>query len=572
MNYSLKYYLLLAVAVAVLISITSVYALTGGDFNQTDFDSGTYTNTLYNSTSNAVQLNASTTGNFTSQIFNAGDTASWDTLSWVPGAPYQQELPDNQGVETVMGGADMTGNILLFHMNELGEAVIDYSGDNNSVSYYNVNNISSGKFNEAYDFNGDSFVNLTLNITGFGSISIGLWFKVDSIDEDDRLVSLLYATKEEVKIYLTSTEIKGRFDDDSSKELSANLTDTSIWHNVFIVNNGSDSLLYYDGEFKHSRSETFDFANADGLTYIGSKAGNFNNVRNGFDGKMDEFAIWNRSLSTGEVMNIYKRGLSLDLSARSCDGTNCSGESFVDIEDTSPQNLTLNNNTHFQYKFDFVTGNENISPVMYNLTVDYTAASQQNESQNTTETITQTRRGNSCKKDIDMNLLLDLELEPELSEFNVTVKNIGSCVLYDINVSLEVPQGWGATAETVDELGKKEEKLVSLAITPLDSAEGEFILKATAETAGAAKTKEILTFVSKPEITAPPIVKQIFEEPESPVVEEPGVSLPLSTEITGYTIAEFREDVFENRNTIYLYLIAGLITLLFIIELRREFY
>lgn len=51
--------------------------------NQSDFDEGTYNQTYYNTTNNAVQINLSyDSGNYTSKVFNAGSTATWDNLSW----------------------------------------------------------------------------------------------------------------------------------------------------------------------------------------------------------------------------------------------------------------------------------------------------------------------------------------------------------------------------------------------------------------------------------------------------------------------------------------------------------
>jgi len=95
---------------------------------------------------------------------------------------------------------------------------------------------------------------------------------------------------------------------------------------------------------------------------------------NYFDGIIDEVAIYNRTLSATEILDHYKRGaLRLNLTARSCDDSNCDTESWTDITDISPQDLSVNNNTYFQYKFEFETDNISYSPELYNVTVDYTA-------------------------------------------------------------------------------------------------------------------------------------------------------------------------------------------------------
>jgi hypothetical protein len=51
---------------------------------QSDFDNGTYYQTFYNTTVEAVQLNASFLfGTYMSEVFDAGGNASWDTIGWV---------------------------------------------------------------------------------------------------------------------------------------------------------------------------------------------------------------------------------------------------------------------------------------------------------------------------------------------------------------------------------------------------------------------------------------------------------------------------------------------------------
>lgn len=65
--------------------ISLVFALTFIDKLQSDFDLGTYNNTLYNSSvgSGAVQLNLSyNNGTYTSQIFNTGSNVTLNNLSW----------------------------------------------------------------------------------------------------------------------------------------------------------------------------------------------------------------------------------------------------------------------------------------------------------------------------------------------------------------------------------------------------------------------------------------------------------------------------------------------------------
>ncbi len=83
----------------------------------------------------------------------------------------------------------------------------------------------------------------------------------------------------------------------------------------------------------------------------------------------------NKHYSTDWVhvtVNYTSSPTNLNLTARSCDDAACSGESWIDIIDTSPQELSLTNNQYFQYNFEFTTTESAYTPKLYNVTVDYT--------------------------------------------------------------------------------------------------------------------------------------------------------------------------------------------------------
>lgn len=61
----------------------------------------------------------------------------------------------------------------------------------------------------------------------------------------------------------------------------------------------------------------------------------------------------------------------VDLYARSCDDLFCEGEVFIDVFDMSPQDLSLDNNRYFQYKFQFETDDTGYSPELYDVSINY---------------------------------------------------------------------------------------------------------------------------------------------------------------------------------------------------------
>src|SRR3989344_3868208 len=120
--------------IIIFINIILVYSATFTTITQGDFDNGSYNNTYYNTTHNFTQINITSfySGNYTSKIFNAGSTSQWNNISWVSNAIG--ELPSNQLVESSFGNgnANMTGNVLLMHMNEASGTIVDSSGQGNN--------------------------------------------------------------------------------------------------------------------------------------------------------------------------------------------------------------------------------------------------------------------------------------------------------------------------------------------------------------------------------------------------------------------------------------------------------
>src|SRR3989338_2753984 len=92
-----------------------------GDSSQNKFAGAAFSNTQYSVSNSWVSLASGTSGSLTSSVNDAGGAApAWTSLAWVPQFPSGKELPGNGGKETgyPSGNADMSGNILLMHLNE----------------------------------------------------------------------------------------------------------------------------------------------------------------------------------------------------------------------------------------------------------------------------------------------------------------------------------------------------------------------------------------------------------------------------------------------------------------------
>jgi hypothetical protein len=372
----------------VLFFLSLVQAALFEDKTESDFNNGTFYRTFYNPNQGYLQLNLSQgflSGNFTSRIFNAGGTATWNNISWIQGTKYGIELPNNKNIENVFRGVNMAGNVLLYHFNESSGTLNDNSGDGNigtltgAITYNAV-----GKYEKALDFAGStgriSFIPNSSFANG-SAVTIETWIKWrGESGENFNLQNIVTAGNFRKALRVTEPDhfnggsqllsyfTIGGVDIDlySTKKIPV-----GVWIHVATTYNGSALAIYINGRLENFTSASGSLVSNNDNVYIGAESGTVSN----FDGVIDDVAVYNRSLSSDEILARYERGISsLNLSIRSCNDPSCSGESFSQINTTSPQNLNLSGNTFFQYYFNFSSENESAGPTIYNVSIVYTVA------------------------------------------------------------------------------------------------------------------------------------------------------------------------------------------------------
>lgn len=380
---------ILFVSILLLVLATFVGAAIFEDNDSSDFSQGIFYRTFYN-VSGFVQLNNSqgfSLGNFSSRIFDAGLNSTWKNISWTQELCYGCELPNNGIVEQgdFIRPLNMSGNILLLHMNELSGNATDYSPYNTTsrVSLFEGNEYGvAGRFGTAFDFengvgsNGE-FINFSTpsQINSLGSqITLETWIKPESFPNDptiiDKGTSLL-------SFYISSgaSNVLTFILDTSSGAATSYVANTDMnvseWYHLAATYNGSQVRLYLNGILDNTPTARTGTISTNSLDLIiGSGWSGTNPNAFPFDGLIDEVAIYNRSLSAQEIQDRYLRGaLRLNLSARSCDDSSCAGEGYTQINGQSPQNLTLISNNYFNYKFEFSTENTQFTPRLYNTTI-----------------------------------------------------------------------------------------------------------------------------------------------------------------------------------------------------------
>src|SRR3989304_1176957 len=168
---------------ALILSMSLVSASTFHS-NYTNFNNGIYQDTFLNIT--FIQLNfTKISGNYTSEIFDATSSVSWSNMTWCGIGNY--ESPNNKGI-SCDGKLNMTGNVILTHMDQSSGNILDYSGFSNDGTYNGAGYLSSGIINKGISFDGiNDYVTFgDENRYSFGNgtkdfpFSISLWFKKNS--------------------------------------------------------------------------------------------------------------------------------------------------------------------------------------------------------------------------------------------------------------------------------------------------------------------------------------------------------------------------------------------------------
>jgi len=369
---------------------SGTFILNSSDSVQNSFFNGTFYQIQFNDALDALTLNGSVgifniTGNFTSEIFNSQSISSWDNISWTSNGVGK--LPANGIMEDVPNDAfNMSGNILLMHFDENSGTLVDYSGNGyDGTQQGGITYSVSGKINTALTFDGtDDYVNVStdLSVVLGQSDTAGLsaWIKTTQAGNDVNWQAP----------GITGTEESGGENDvffgylDGSGNIVINAGGTAgavsnfavndgIWHHIYLtrVASSGEVKVYVDGILHDTATSasgaiTTPFYSIGRIEDTGGTSENFN-------GQIDEVAIFDRILSDAEVLALYQRGsVKLNFTAMSCNDYLCNGESYIDIDDTTPFGLSLDSNQYFRYQVMFETGNTSFTPELYNVSVHYT--------------------------------------------------------------------------------------------------------------------------------------------------------------------------------------------------------
>jgi photosystem II stability/assembly factor-like uncharacterized protein len=393
-----------------IMSSLLVYALTF----TTNFNEGTYINTEYNGSA-VILVGDNLTGDYTSKVFDAGNLSTWNNISWTANEPSIGSIygVDNGGDIYYSDDFGVTWALKKENYGRTTDTMGMFS-DSNSLYIFTATNKEIWKSTD----NGANWnvVNNTFTTNGLkvGQAGSNNLYVIDALGTVFRSTDSGItwnnvgdfngaATNDAKGIAINSSNGIFVVDGGGNVYLSLDLGETwtqqndgyggTIGTDGMVVDSSNNLYILLNSDVYQSTDEGItwtkindDFSpySNDGLVigiefnddiYIYDVLGRvFKSINSGLS--------WNELGDLNSDANNDPKGFStlvknsnLDFQVRSCDDPNCNGESFIDIEDNSPQNLSVDDNRYFQYKVYFETESINYSPELYDVVIDYSGAS-----------------------------------------------------------------------------------------------------------------------------------------------------------------------------------------------------
>ena len=230
---------------------------------------------------------------------------------------FAQNIPSYVPVNGLVGWWPFNGNA----NDESG------NGNNGTVNGATLTSDRNGKANTAYNFNDlNNYVSiLNSNKLNFNfQFSISLWFYRNPSTNNDRILSIEKAgasdsyqfrfaidvnTIDNNKLYFMGAEglVSTGWSNTNGYSLrTMKNVSASNWHNVVLTRNNNDYILYLDGlqQSISKTSQILNFISNKNNIILGAVLSN-NQYVDFFNGKMDDFGIWNRVLTQQEITLLY---------------------------------------------------------------------------------------------------------------------------------------------------------------------------------------------------------------------------------------------------------------------------
>lgn len=205
----------------------------------------------------------------------------------------------------------------------IDEAGVCGNGDNSGAS---TNQAGPGGLSQAFDFSGSGqYVRSNLSseislVDGDEDVSFAIWFFIDTITGNDYLLATSPSgTANRLHPFLTDTDIHTHVmgENNTLQDCDSSwVPGFGHWHHWAVVINVTGIFQYTNGTLENSCPKQWD--NPVTITdvqemFIGARnqAGSPDNY---YDGKADQFVVWNNSLNSSQLTALYNGGTVLNRS------------------------------------------------------------------------------------------------------------------------------------------------------------------------------------------------------------------------------------------------------------------
>ncbi|WP_223271684.1 DUF6701 domain-containing protein [Colwellia hornerae] len=187
--------------------------------------------------------------------------------------------------------------------------VIDQSGNFSAQSFANLNTSNDAQIVRAADISAaEHYIETSIPI--IGNSSVATWFKKPSINGGNRYLVLGAMPNGGDLLYLDSFNDYrwGVYDGNISVEGNFWFADlTNGWHHMVLVYNNNTTSLYIDGALV----DMVALRPSGNLQYIGTSFDDINtNTPQGFRTPLDEFKVYDQTLSSAEITTLYTNELA----------------------------------------------------------------------------------------------------------------------------------------------------------------------------------------------------------------------------------------------------------------------
>jgi len=217
------------------------------------------------------------------------------------------------GTNTNLYDNDLVLMLNMDNRSALGEnstRVVDLSKYSNNGTINGAIWNSSGKYGGAYQFDGvDDFINVSSTVSLFPSlVTMSFWMKTSASGNNGIafVASNQAAASESMEVSMRNGVMFWWFNPGYVSTTISGVND-GTWHHHLLTYNGSETRVYLDGIFRTNSSLVYipsggTFLRIGPFTWTGSDYK--------FNGTLDEFRIYNRSMTATEIQQLYMSNLA----------------------------------------------------------------------------------------------------------------------------------------------------------------------------------------------------------------------------------------------------------------------